>query len=278
MKPTSPGPEGLDDQRLGREDTDPVDLMDGARAHHLHLHALLEHALAHPQQGDDAEIGIVPAIDDQGLQGGGGIALGRRQAVDHGLQHGVDAKPGLGRDHQGVGGVEADDVLDLLLDPVGLGRRQVDLVQDRHDLVVGLDRLVRIGQGLRLDPLARIDQQQRALARAERAADLVGEVDMARRVDEVEDVVPAVLRLVEQADGLRLDGDAALALDIHRVEHLLLHLAVGETTTGLDQPVGQGRLAMVDMSDDGEIADMREVGHAVIARFGEPSGCHAVRR
>ena len=141
--------------------------MDGAGAHHLHLHALLEHAFADPQERDHAEIGVVPAVHDQGLQGGCGIALGRRQAVDHGLQHVVDAKPGLGRDHQGVGGVEADDVLDLLLDPVGLGRRQVDLVQDRHDLVVGLDRLVRVGQRLRLDPLAGIDQQQRALARRE---------------------------------------------------------------------------------------------------------------
>ena len=56
-------------------------------------------------------------------------------------------------------GVEPDHILDLLLDPVGLGRRQVDLVQHRHDLVPGLDRLIDIGEGLRLDPLARIDDQ-----------------------------------------------------------------------------------------------------------------------
>jgi hypothetical protein len=36
------------------------------------------------------------------------------------------------------------------------------------------------------------------------------------------------LALVVQPDGLGLDGDAALALDIHRIEHLLLarHLAI----------------------------------------------------
>ena len=41
-------------------------------------------------------------------------------------------------------------------------------------------------------------------------------------------------------------------------EHLLLHLAQLEPAGGLDQPVGERRFAMVDMGDDGEIADMVE--------------------
>src|SRR5205807_3809884 len=81
------------------------------------------------------------------------------------------------------------------------------------------------GEGLRLDPLARIDDQERALAGGVRAADLVGKVDMARRVHQVEDVSLAVPSLIDEPDGLRLDCDAALALDLHAVEHLLAHLA-----------------------------------------------------
>ena len=50
---------------------------------------------------------------------------------------------------------------------VGLGGRQVDLVEHRHDLVVGIDRLVGVGERLGLDALGRIDQQQRALAGAQ---------------------------------------------------------------------------------------------------------------
>ena len=134
----------------------------------------------------------------------------------------VDADAGLGRDHHRVGGVDADHVLDLLLDLVGLGGGQVDLVQDRHDLVVGVERLIDVGERLRLDALAGVDHQQRAFAGRQRARDLVGEVDMAGRVHQVEDVGLAVLGLVVQPHGLRLDGDAALALDIHRIEHLLL--------------------------------------------------------
>ena len=182
--------------------------------------------------------------------------------MDDRLQHLVDAQAGLGRDHQRVAGVEADDVLDLLLHLLRLGGRQVDLVEYRHDLEVGVDRLVGIGQRLRLDALGRIDQEQGTLAGAHRAADLVGEVDVAGRVDQVEDVVLAVAGRVFQADGLRLDRDAALALDIHRIEHLRGHLARIEPAALLDQPVGQRRLAVVDMRHDGEIADPGKVGHS----------------
>ncbi len=85
---------------------------------------------------------------------------------------------------------------------------------------------------------------------------------MAGRVHEVELIGLAVPGLVGEAHGLRLDGDAALALDIHAVEHLLAHLAHLEPAAGLDQPVGKRRFAVIDMRDDREIADMGEVGHA----------------
>ena len=159
-----------------------------------------------------------------------------------------------------MAGVDADHLLDLLADALGLGGRQVDLVQHHDDLVVVVDRLVDVGQRLRLDALAGVDHQQRALAGGERARHLIGEVDMAGRVDQVEDVVLAIVGLVVQPHGLRLDGDAALALDVHVVEHLLLHVAQLEAAGRLDQAVGQRRLAVVDMGNDCEIADVRNGG------------------
>ncbi len=88
---------------------------------------------------------------------------------------------------------------------------------------------------------------------------------MARRVDQVEYVILAVVVAVVEAHGLRLDGDAALALDIHVVEHLLLagHFARVEPAGQLNQAVGERRLAMVDMGNDGEVADVgQREGHA----------------
>jgi hypothetical protein len=63
-------------------------------------------------------------------------------------------------------------------------------------------------------------------------------------------VVAAVARGVAQRCGLGLDGDAALALEVHGVEHLLAHLPVGQSAAALDEAVRQGRLAVVDMRDD----------------------------
>ncbi len=156
--------------------------------------------------------------------------------------------------------VDADDVLDLLAHPVGLGGGQVDLVEDGDDLVVGVDGLVDVGEGLRLDALGGVDDQERALDGAHGAGDLVGEVDVAGRVDEVEGVFEPVGGGELDADGVGLDGDAALALDVHRVEHLLLHVAQRDGVRLLDEPVGEGGLAVVDMGDDGEVADAGEVG------------------
>jgi hypothetical protein len=121
--------------------------------------------------------------------------------------------------------------------------------------MVVLDRLVDVGQSLRLDPLGGVDHEQRALARGEASADLVGEVDMAGRVHQVEDVGLAVPGAIVEPHRLRLDRDPPLALDVHIVEHLARHLPLGQPARRLDEPVGQSRLAMVDMGDDGEIAD-----------------------
>ena len=61
----------------------------------------------------------------------------------------------------------------------GCALGQVDLVDDRDDLEVVLDREIGVGQRLRLDALGRVDQQQRAFARGQRPGYLVGEVHVA---------------------------------------------------------------------------------------------------
>ena len=68
-------------------------------------------------------------------------------------------------------GVDADHVLDLRLGVVRVGLRQVHLVEHRHHFDAEVERGVAVGDGLRFDALARIDDQQRAFARRQRAAD-----------------------------------------------------------------------------------------------------------
>ena len=89
-----------------------------------------------------------------------------------------------------------------------------------------INRLIDVGQRLRLNPLGGIHHEKRALARRQAPADLIGEVDMPRRIHQVQHIGFAIRGRIVQPYGLRLDGDAALFLDIHRVEHLFLHLSV----------------------------------------------------
>ena len=71
--------------------------------------------------------------------------------------------------------------------------RQVDLVDDRDDGEVLLHRQMHVGDGLRLDALRRVNDEQRAFARAQAARHFVGKIHVAGRVDQVQLVGLAVL-------------------------------------------------------------------------------------
>jgi hypothetical protein len=87
-----------------------------------------------------------------------------------------------------------------------------------------------------------------------------------RSVDEVELVLLPVASAIQDAYGLRLDGDAALALQVHAVEELFLHVARGHGAGELENTVRERALAVVDVRDDAEVADVAEVAH------GSPQG------
>ena len=61
---------------------------------------------------------------------------------------------------------------------------------------------------------------------------------------------------VVQRSVLGQDGDAALALEVVAVHHPLLQVLVGGEHAGLAQQlVDQRGLAVVDVGDDGDVAD-----------------------
>ena len=82
-----------------------------------------------------------------------------------------------------------------------------------------VDGLIDVGQCLGLNPLGGVDNQQGALTGGQRTAHLIGKVNMARRIHQIERIGLSVVRLIFQRNGLSLDGDAAFLLDIHAIEH-----------------------------------------------------------
>ncbi len=199
-----------------------------------------------------------------------------RDQLDDAVEQRLDAHAGLAAHAQHVIRIAADQLGELARVLVRVGGRQVDLVEHRDDREVVLEREVEVRESLRLDALRGVDEQDRALARGERARHLVGEVDVPGGVDHVEG---EGLRLLARAelprhpDGLALDRDAALALDVHAVEVLRAHVAVGDDAGDLQHAVGERRLAVVDVRDDAEVAKERRVGRGRLERR-EGTGRH----
>ena len=93
---------------------------------------------------------------------------------------------------------------------------------------------------------------------------------MTRRVDQVE-----LVALPVDPHVLGLDRDTALALEIHRVEVLLAHVTRVDGAGDFEDAIGQRRLAMVDVSDDREVADAGELHgpRRGYQRRSVPNGC-----
>ena len=238
----------------------------GAGAHQADGVAGAHGALEHAHVDDDALVAVVDGVEDQRFQRRFGVACGGRDLFHDGFQHVLDAYAQLGRDPGRFHAGQADHVLHLFGHGVGVGAGQVDLVQDRHHFQVVIQRQVAVGQGLGFHALAGVHHQHRAFAGGQAAADLVLEVHMARRVDQVEFIGLTVVRLVAHGDGAGLDGDAALLLDVHIIQHLVGHRAFIHAVGQFQHAVRQRGFAVVDVGDDAKIAD-RITSHQVSSKL-----------
>jgi hypothetical protein len=256
------GAEQVDGGHTRAEDAQLEQVGGDSGLHHPHPLVGTQGAVDQPDVGDDPLVSVVVGVEDHrprrrfGVPGRGG-----HQAHDR-FQDLFRAHPGLGRGADALVGGEADHALDLLRHHLGLGAGQVDLVDHRDERQVVLERLVGVGQGLGLDSLSGVHHQQGALAGGEGPGDLVAEVDVARRVDQIELVGVAVVCGVEHAHRFGLDGDSLLPLQVHLVEDLLLELASGDGAGVLQEAIGQRRLAVVDVGDDAEVTDVGSRAHS----------------
>ena len=97
-----------------------------------------------------------------------------------------------------------------------------------------------------------INQQQHAIDHVHDALDLAAKVGVAGRIHNVDGYI-----VVDNARILGQNRNPALTLQIIRVEHTLLHLLVGAKDLGQAQhAVHQSRLAMIDMGDNGNVANV----------------------
>ena len=86
-----------------------------------------------------------------------------------------------------------------------------------------------------------------------------------------------LVALPGNANRLRLDRDPSLALELHRIEQLFTHVAVGDGVGELEDPIRECRLSVVDVRDDGEVADPalvhgNQARMLAVMRFSQDSG------
>ncbi len=98
----------------------------------------------------------------------------------------------------------------------------------------------------------RIDDEKHTIDHAQDALNFATEVGVAGRVDDVDlRVVPVNARILGK------DGDAAFPLERVRVHHAFLNdLIFAECTALAEHLVDEGRLPVVDVGDDGDVANL----------------------
>ena len=237
-------------------DAEHADLLDAVRrpeGHEAYRVAGPQRAVEDAAADDRAAERIVFRVEHERRERLRRVSRRRRNVARDRLEYLLHAGARLSRGENRLVRVEPELGLDLFLRVLDVGGGGIDLVDDRDDREVVLERRVEVRERLGLHSLRRVDEEQHPFAGGERARDLVGEIDVARRIDQVQDELLARLVRVREAHGLALDRDAALPLDVHRVEHLVVEIAVLDELGALDEAVGERRFAVVDMRDDAEI-------------------------
>ena len=62
-------------------------------------------------------------------------------------------------------------------------------------------------------------------------------------------------------NGVALNRDAFFALEIHRVEQLIFHLALFDGFCVFEETIGERCLPVVNVRDDAKVANMANVRH-----------------
>ena len=137
------------------------------------------------------------------------------------------------------------------MNPVRPGVVAVDLVDHYNRPRTALQRLAQHEPRLRLRAILSIDEQQHAINHAQRPLHFAAEIRVAGRVDNIDVVVAILERRV-----LGLDGDALLALQIHRIHDALLlrnGLVGAKRTRLLEQTVDERGLPVIHVRNNGDV-------------------------
>src|SRR5580700_7185914 len=221
--------------------------------------------------GEAAEVVGVVEVGDENLEDAGGVAFAFRSGIEDGLEKrlqifagnlGIEA--GVADLRVGVedrkvelvlGGVKIDEeIVDLVEDFLGARVGAVDFVDDEDGREARFESFGEDVAGLRQRAFGSVDEEHDAIDHFEGAFDFAAEVGVARSVDDVD-----LLAFVVDGGVFGEDGDAALALQLVRVHDAVGDGFVSAEGAGLaEELIDEGGLAVVDVGDDGDVANLAQ--------------------
>ncbi len=198
-----------------------VGIVLASRVEKFHIVARAQRAVHHFEIGDNAAKTVEHRIENKALQRCVGVALWRRNAFYYGIENRLNAQARFAAGTNYLFAFAAEQVHNFVLHCVGHCALHVAFVHHGNYLEIMLDGHVEVADGLRLHALRCVYHQQCALASGYGAAHLVRKIDMPRRINQIQRVFFAVVG-VFHLYGVAFDGDAALTLEVHIVQHLRL--------------------------------------------------------
>ena len=151
-------------KRFWREHADTLNLMGNLGVHEADFLALFKGAFLDAHKNHHTQIGVIPTINQKNFKRCIRIPGGRGQTFDQRVKNIGHTHAGLGRNHDRVRGINANDFLDLFLDPVRFRSRKIDLVENRDDFMIVFNRLINVGKSLGFHALRGIHHQKRPFA------------------------------------------------------------------------------------------------------------------
>ena len=227
-----------------------------SRVKELHLVALVQCAVLNLEISDDAPERVEHRIKNQSLQRSVGVSLRAWYALNHGIEYLGHPLTCLSTGTYYVRPLATNQVDNLVFHLIGHCARHVYLVDNRYDFQVVVNGHVQVGNGLGLHALRGVDHEQRPLAGSNAPGYLVRKIHVARSVNKVKHILLSLI-LILHLYGMAFYRDAALALQVHVVEHLpACHL---DCFRIFKHSVGKCRLAVVYMGNDTKVSYMVHV-------------------
>ena len=98
---------------------------------------------------------------------------------------------------------------------------------------------IHVSERLSFYALSCVHDEYRTVTRRQRPGDFIVKVDMAGRIDQIENILFPVVSLVYRPDSLCLDRNSPFSLQIHIIKDLTLHFTLCEKAGHLNDAVGQ---------------------------------------